>query len=121
MIRVFAELFTHAMYKKLCKDPYHKRKYYIAERTNLIIDEELNMVEMDSLGDTDIDILRRTLRGLKYQDAEENMYIDLEVAFNRIISDLIINKDQCHDKTLRYFEFTSTKIEKAIDMLKLME
>ena len=113
-------IITHAMYKKLCKDPFHKRKYYIAERTNLIIDEELNMVEMDSLGDTDIDILRRTLRGLKYQDAEENMYIDLEVAFNRIISDLIIKKDQCHDKTLRYFEFTSTKIEKAIDMLKLM-
>ena len=113
-------IITHAMYKKLCKDPYHKRKYYIEERTNLIIDEELNMVEMDSLGDTDIDIIRRTLRGLKYQDAEENMYIDLEVAFNRIISELVKKKDQCHDKTLRYFEFTSTKIEKSIDMLKLM-
>jgi len=112
-------IITHAMYKILCKYP-SKRKYYIEGRTNLIIDEELNMVEMDSLGDKDIDRLRITLRELKYIDEEENMYIDLEVAFNRIISGLIEKKDQCHDKTLRYFEFTSTKAEKAIEMLKEM-
>jgi len=58
-------IITHSMYKRLCKNPY-KREYYIEGRTNLIIDEELNMVEMDSLGDKDIDQIRRTLRGLKY-------------------------------------------------------
>lgn len=49
-------IITHAMYKILCEYP-SKRRYYIEGRTNLIIDEELNMVEMDSLGDNDIDRL----------------------------------------------------------------
>ena len=107
------------MYKILCKFPF-KRKYYIEGRTNLIIDEELNMVEMDSLSDHDIDRLRKTLRELKYIDKEENMYIDIEVSFNRIMSGIIEKKDQCHDKALRYFEFISPNAEKAIEMLKQM-
>jgi len=112
-------IITHSMYKILCKFPF-KRKYYIEGRTNLIIDEELNMVEMDSLSDHDIDRLRKTLRELKYIDEEENMYIDIEVSFNRIMSGIIEKKDQCHDKALRYFEFISPNAEKAIEMLKQM-
>jgi hypothetical protein len=110
-------IITHAMYKKLCKDSY-KRKYYINSRTNLIIDEELNMVEMDSLGDNDIDRLRKTLRELQYED--EGIPLDLEVTFNRIISELIEKKDLYHDKTLRYFEFIDLKAEKKIELLKTM-
>jgi hypothetical protein len=110
-------IITHAMYKKLCKDSY-KRRYYIEGRTTLIIDEELNMVEMDSLGDIDIDRLRKTLRELEYKD--ENSSIDLEVTLNRIISGLIEKKDQCHDKAYRYFEFIDSKADRAIEILKTM-
>jgi len=112
-------IITHSMYKILCKFPF-KRKYYIEDRTNLIIDEELNMVEMDSLSDHDIDRLRKTLRELKYIDEEENMYIDIEVSFNRIMSEIIEKKDQCHDKSLRYFEYIDKNAERAIEMLKIM-
>ena len=112
-------IITHAMYKKLCKDKF-KRTYYIEGRTNLIIDEELNMVEMDSLGDIDVDRLRKTLRELEYKDNEDNTSIDLEITFNRIISGLIERKDQCHDKTLRYFEFVDSKADRAIEILKTM-
>lgn len=110
-------IITHAMYKKLCKDIY-KRRYYIEGRTNLIIDEELNMVEMDSLSDNDIDRTRKILRGLKY--LEDNTYVDLEIFFNNIISKLIEKKDEYHDKTLRYFEFEDPEVNKVIDMLKSM-
>jgi len=78
-------IITHSMYKILCKDLFNKRKYYIEGRTNLIIDEELNMVEMDSLGDRDIDRLRKTLRELKYIDEENSIYVDLEILFNKIM------------------------------------
>jgi len=109
-------IITHSMYKILCKFPF-KRKYYIEGRTNLIIDEELNMVEMDSLSDHDIDRLRKTLRELKYIDEEENMYIDIEVSFNRIMFGILERKNKCNDKSLRYFEFVDSRAIEQLDFL----
>jgi len=111
-------IITHSMYKILCKDLFNKRKYYIEGRTNLIIDEELNMVEMDSLGDRDIDRLRKTLRELKYIDEENSIYVDLEILFNKIMFGILERKDNCNDKSLRYFEFIDSKAEGRIELLK---
>lgn len=116
-------IITHQKYKILCND-YKRRKKYIDGRHNLVIDEELNLTNMGSLGTKEIDLMESILQEVSYQlnvfhdDQERKEKIDLGAFYREIVSGIEQEKNKYTSKEYKFFYYRDYHAPPKIDDLK---
>lgn len=115
---------THQAYKMMCYETLDS-EVFLKGRTNLIIDEELNLVQIHELSDRLINNIRDILSKMPQArvdfKAEVRDTSPINV-FNRIINRIKNEKDKFYSGTMRFFYYEETEFDapKAIDELVKM-
>ncbi|NHN34851.1 hypothetical protein [Paenibacillus agricola] len=109
---------THSKYIQLCKDR-EKRKKYTEGRTNLIIDEELNLLSMEILNSDSIYTMEKILNeiSVKFKIFDTVTQLDLGSMYKNIIADIEVEKNKYIENEMKFFLFEDKDVESRINEL----
>ncbi len=110
-------IITHELYRRLCKD-YERRQYYIKGRTNLIIDEQLDLLEVREFNSIKADEMRANLSKVRY--SEDNYDYELNEMYGKIIYQLNDVMHQNYQSEMKFVNIIDDKIIDKVDFLKDM-
>ena len=110
-------IITHELYRRLCKD-YKRRNYYTKGRTNLIIDEQLDLLEVREFNSTKTNEMRANLSKIRYR--EDGYDYELNEIYGQIIYKLNDTMSQNYQSEMRFVNIEDDKIVEKIDILKSM-
>lgn len=108
-------IITHELYKRLCKD-YERRQYYIKGRTNLIIDEQLDLLEVREFNTVKADEMRSNLS--KVRCMEDNHNYELNTIYGKIIRKLNDTISSNYQSEMTFVNIEDEQIIGKIDFLK---
>ncbi|MEY8416337.1 DEAD/DEAH box helicase family protein [Tissierella praeacuta] len=110
-------IITHELYRRLCKD-YKRRQYYIEDRTNLIIDEQLDLLEIKEFNAKRADEMRANLSKIRY--SSEGHDYELNEIYGKIIYKLNDVLHQNYQSEMRFENIKDEQITEKIELLKGM-